>query len=154
MNDDALLEWLRKVAAEADPVPEEVAAAAREAIRLKDLDGQLAELVADSASTDSEYDTVRRAGPEITEERLLSFEGGEVRVELDISPSEDGLTIIGQLIGASAEGCALEYSDGNREQVQLDELGRFLLDGRQRGPMRIRCRSVRGSPVVTSWVNL
>lgn len=154
MNDDALLEWLRKVAAEADPVPEEVAAAAREAIRLKDLDGQLAELVADSASTDSEYDTVRRAGPEITDERLLSFEGGEVRVELGLSPSEDGLTIIGQLIGASVEGCELEYSDGNREQVQLDELGRFLHDGRRRGPMRIRCRSVRGSPVVTSWVNL
>jgi len=154
MNDDALLEWLRKVAVEADPVPDDVAAAAREAIRLKDLDGQLAELVADSASTETSYETVRRAGPEITEDRMLSFEGGEVRVELDISPSDDGLTIIGQLVGASPEGCELEYSDGSREQVQLDELGRFLLDGRQRGPMRIRCRSVRGSPVVTSWVNL
>jgi len=154
MNDDELVEWLKHVAAEADPLPDHIAAAAREAIRLKDLDGQLAELVADSASSETEYETVRRAAPDITEERLLSFEAGEVRVELDISPGDNGLTVIGQLIGTALEGCELEYRDGSREEVQLDELGRFLLDGRQPGPMRIRCRTVSGSPVVTSWVNL
>ncbi len=154
-RDDALLEWLRRVAAEADPVPEDIGAAARAAIMLHDLDGQLAELIADSAGTtpDLEYETVRRAA-DTTADRLLSFEGGGVRVDLEVVPGDDGLTVVGQLVGASPEGCELEYGDGRRETVDLDELGRFLLDRSQGGPVRIRCSSVNGSPIVTSWVNL
>jgi hypothetical protein len=155
-DDDALLEWLRQVAAEADPVPEDISAAAREAITLHNLDGELADLIADSAGTtpDLEYETVRRAAADTTADRLLSFEGGGVRVELEIVPGDDGLTVIGQLVGASAGECELEYGDGRRETVQLDELGRFLLDRARGGPVRIRCSSARGTPVVTSWVNL
>ncbi|WP_405071511.1 hypothetical protein OG558_19385 [Kribbella sp. NBC_01510] len=155
-EDDALLEMLSQVAAEADPLPEDVTAAAREAIRMHDLDGQLAELIADSASTaaDLEYETVRRATAGITADRLLSFEGGGVRVELEIAPGDDGLTVIGQLVGASPVACDVECGDGRRETVQLDELGRFILDRRQGGPVRIRCRSVSGRSVITSWVNL
>ncbi|TCO26618.1 hypothetical protein EV652_107511 [Kribbella steppae] len=155
-DDDALLEWLRQVAAEADPLPEDIGMAAREAITLHDLDGELAELIADSAGTtpDLEYETVRRAAADTTADRLLSFEGGDVRVELEIVPGDDGLTVVGELVGASPDGCELEYGDGRRETVQLDELGRFLLDRKRGGPVRIRCRSVHGSPVVTAWVNL
>lgn len=155
-RDDELLDWLRRVAAEADPVPEDIGVAARAAITLHDLDGELAELIADSAGTtsDLEYETVRRASPDPTSDRLLSFEGGGVRVELEVMPGDGGLTVIGQLVGASPDGCELEYGDGHREAVQLDELGRFLLDRTRGGPVRMRCSSVRGSPVVTSWVNL
>jgi hypothetical protein len=155
-RDDELLDWLRRVAAEADPVPEDIGVAARAAILLHDLDGELAELIADSAGTTSgvEYETVRRASADPTADRLLSFEGGGVRVELEIMPGDGGLTVIGQLDGASPDGCELEYGDGHRETVQLDELGRFLLDRTRGGPVRMRCTSVRGSPVVTSWVNL
>ncbi|MGW1343053.1 hypothetical protein ACWCOV_18520 [Kribbella sp. NPDC002412] len=155
-DDEALLAWLRQVANEADPLPEVVSAAAREAITMRDLDGELAELIADSsgATPDLQYDVVRRATPDATADRLLSFEGGGVRAELEIMPSDDGLTVIGQLVGAAPDGCELEYGDGRRESLELDELGRFLLDRRRGGPVRIRCRSVRGSPVTTSWVNL
>jgi hypothetical protein len=155
-RDDELLDWLRRVAADADPVPEDIGVAARAAIMLHDLDGELAELIADSNGTtsDVEYEAVRRAAADPTADRLLSFEGGGVRVELEILPGDDGLTVIGQLDGAAPEGCELEYGDGHRETVQLDELGRFLLDQARRGPVRMRCSSVRGSPVVTSWVNL
>lgn len=155
-RDEALLAWLRQVANEADPVPEVISAAAREAIRMHDLDGELAELIADSAGTtpDLQYDVVRRATPDAAADRLLSFEGGGVRAELEVIPGDDGLTVIGQLVGASPDDCELEYGDGRREALELDELGRFLLDRRRGGPVRIRCRSVRGSPVTTSWVNL
>jgi hypothetical protein len=155
-DDEALLQWLSQVAAEADPVPEHVLAAAREAIRMHDLDAQLAELIADSADAtpDLQYEAVRRASADATADRLLSFEVGAVRVELEIAVSDDGLTVIGQLVGASPEGCELEDGEGRRETVEVDELGRFLLDRRRTGPIRIRCRTVDGSPVVTSWVNL
>ncbi|MEV0802346.1 hypothetical protein AB0I34_31930 [Kribbella sp. NPDC050281] len=150
-DDDALLAWLKRVAAEADPMPGDITAAAREAIGLHDLDGQLAELIADSAGSTPEYDAVRRTE---ASDRLLSFEGGGVRVELEIVPDDGELTVIGQVIGASPEGCELEYGDGRRETLPLDDLGRFLVDRRRSGPVRIRCRSVDGSPVITSWVNL
>ncbi|MEU4193353.1 hypothetical protein AB0E69_15760 [Kribbella sp. NPDC026611] len=155
-GDDELMEWLRRVAAEADPVPADISAAAREVIGLRDLDGELADLIADSAGVtpDLEYEPVRRAAPETAEDRLLSFEGGGVRIELEIAPGDDGLTVVGQLLGASPMECELESADGHRERVQLDELGRFILDRRERGPVRIRCRSVRGGPVTTAWVNL
>ena len=150
-DDDALLAWLKRVAAEADPMPGDITAAAHEAIGLYDLDGQLAELIADSAGSTPEYDAVRRTE---TADRLLSFEGGGVRVELEIVPDDAELTVIGQVLGASPEGCELEYGDGRREPLPLDDLGRFLVDRRRSGPVRIRCRSVDGSPVITSWVNL
>ena len=155
-RDDELLEWLRRIAAEADPVPENIGVAARSAIMLHDLDGELAELIADSAGTTSEleYETVRRAAADPVEDRLLSFEGGGVRVELEIMPGDNGLTVIGQLVGAAPDGCELEYGDGHRSTLELDELGRFLLDRTRGGPVRMRCSSVNGSPVVTSWVNL
>jgi hypothetical protein len=153
-DDDVLLEWLRRVAAEADPVPEVIGAAAREAIRMHALDAELAELIADStgAAPELEYETVRRSTPDA--DRLLSFEGGGVRVELEIAPGDDGPTVIGQLVGASAEGCEFEYGDGDRESVRLDDLGRFLFTARRAGPVRIRCRSADGSAVITSWVSL
>jgi hypothetical protein len=150
-DDDALLAWLKRVAAEADPMPGDITAAAREAIGLHDLDGQLAELIADSAGSAPEYDAVRRTE---AADRLLSFEGGGVRVEVEIVPDDGELTVIGQVIGASPEDCELEYGDGRREALPLDDLGRFLADRRRSGPVRIRCRSVDGSPVITSWVNL
>ncbi|NEA30701.1 hypothetical protein [Streptomyces sp. SID13031] len=155
-GDDALLEWLRQVALQADPVPEGVSAAARAAIGMHDLDGRLAELIADSAGAvpGLEYDAVRRATTDGSTERLLSFEGEGVRVEVEIAPGAEGLTVIGQLVGAAPAECQLEYGDGRRETVQLDDLGRFLLEQWPPGPVRIRCRSARGTPVITSWVNL
>ena len=150
-DDDALLAWLKRVAAEADPMPGDITAAAHEAIGLHDLDGELAELIADSAGLTPEYDAVRRTE---AADRLLSFEGGGVRVELEIVRDDGELTVIGQVIGASPVDCELEYGDGRRETLPLDDLGRFLVDRRRSGPVRIRCRSVDGSPVLTSWVNL
>lgn len=154
-DDDVLLELLSQVAAQADPLPEDIAVAAREAISMHDVDGELAELIADSASTapDLEYETVR-ATAGTTADRLLSFEGGGVRVELEVVPGDDALTVIGQLVGAAPDSCDLEYGDGRRETVQLDELGRFLLDRWRGGPVRVRCRSAGGRPVITSWVSL
>jgi hypothetical protein len=154
-DDDVLLERLSQVAAQADPLPDDIAVAAREAIRMHDVDGELAELIADSASTapDLEYETVR-ATASTTADRLLSFEGGGVRVELEVLPGDEALTVIGQLVGASPDSCDIEYGDGRRETVQLDELGRFLLDRWRGGPVRIRCRSEGGQSIITSWVSL
>jgi len=49
LSDDELMAWLSELAATADPVPEPLLAAARDAFGLRDLDARVAELVRDSA---------------------------------------------------------------------------------------------------------
>jgi hypothetical protein len=153
-KEDADLDDLRRVVRDVDPVPGEVFAAARAAITTRGLDAELAALVADSAAVEAElrFEPVRRAPTEADDTRLLSFDGGGVRVELEVSGQPDRLAVVGQLFGASHRGCVVEQADGRVHNVDLDSLGRFLITGVTSGPARLRCRSEFGSHVTTQWV--
>jgi hypothetical protein len=146
-EDDLLLDRLRRVAAEADAVPENVLAAARAALATRDPDLELARLVADSA--EAGFEPVR-SGPVAA--RLLAFDGGGVRVDLDVEVAGGRTVLIGHLTGADA--CVLERGDGGRQLVPLDELGRFRVGGVRPGPLRLRCRGPAGRTVTTSWVTV
>lgn len=153
-TDDDLLARLRGLAAEVDPVPDAVRRAARAALATRDLDGQLARLVADSAATSAPpaYQVVRASDP--VDDRFVTFDGGGLGIELEITETADGRTLVGQVVGGRLAECVLEHGDGRREVLPLDPLGRFLLSGVSAGPVRLRCRSLTGPPVTTSWVNL
>lgn len=153
-HDDDLLDRLRGIAGSIDPVPAAVLEAARAAVETRDLDGELAGLVADSADVASGrgFEPVRR-GPEPVDDRLLSFDGGGVRIEVEVIGDGGGLTVIGQLTGV-ADRLEFEHGNGRRAEVPVDELGRFLLGGLLPGPVRLRCRSASGAQVTTSWINL
>jgi hypothetical protein len=148
------LENLRRIVSDVDPVPDEVFAAARAAIITRELDAELAALVADSAAVEDElrFDPVRTASTEVADTRLLSFDGGGVRVELEVSGQADQLMVVGQLIGAADRGCILEQADGRVHDVEVDSLGRFLISGVTSGPARMRCRAASGARVTTHWV--
>jgi hypothetical protein len=150
-DDDALVAALRRVAAEAEPVPPGVVEAARAAILTRHLDHELAELIADSADADSGllFEAVR--GPDAARSRLLSFDGGGVQVDVDLAPAGGGLRMIGQFTGP-VTGCGVERGDGGAVEVQVDELGRFVVDGVPRGPIRLRYRSEAGQMVRTAWL--
>ena len=153
-RDNADLDNLRRIVRDVDPVPDEVVAAARAAIITRELDAELAALVADSAAIEDElrFDPVRTASTEAADTRLLSFDGGGVRVELEVSGQADQLMVVGQVIGAADRGCVLEQADGRVHEVELDSLGRFLITGVTSGPARLRCRSASGGRVSTHWV--
>jgi hypothetical protein len=157
-HDDELVDVLRRLAAEADPVPEDVGAAARAAINTRDLDHQLAMLIADSAADASDlegptaFEPVRAGGGE--QRRLLTFAADDVQIDIEVSDHGDRLDLIGQLTGASTDGCALEYAGGTQRALDVDSLGRFLATGVERGPVRARFRSATGAPMTTSWVRL
>lgn len=150
--DDQLMVELRRVVRAVDPVPEGVLAAARAAIAMRDLDGDLAELVADSGTPTPAGAVRTGAGG-----RLLSFTCGPVQIDLEVideaAAPERLVDIIGQLSGGSAEDCVLEYP-GGRQPVSLDREGRFAVTGARSGPMRVRCRSAAGARVTTAWVTL
>jgi hypothetical protein len=151
--DDQLIGELRRVVRMVDPVPDGVLAAARAAIATRDLDGELAELMADliaDSGTRVAAGLVRSGTPR----RLLSFACGQVQIDLEITTGSDRLIgIIGQLTGGSTDDCVLEYPAG-RQPVSLDSLGRFAVTGARSGPMRVRCRSAAGERVTTTWVTL
>jgi len=153
-RDNADLDNLRRIVRDVDPVPDEVFAAARAAIITRELDAELAALVADSAAMEDElrFDPVRTASTEAADTRLLSFDGGGVQVELEVSGQADQLMVVGQVIGAADRGCVLEQADGRVHEVELDSLGRFLITGVTSGPARLRCRSASGGRVSTHWV--
>jgi len=153
-RDNADLDNLRRIVGDVDPVPDEVFAAARAAIITRELDAELAALVADSAAMEDElrFDPVRTASTEAADTRLLSFDGGGVQVELEVSGQADQLMVVGQVIGAADRGCVLEQADGRVHEVELDSLGRFLITGVTSGPARLRCRSASGGRVSTHWV--
>lgn len=149
-GDDELLAQLRRIAAEADPVPELVIQAARSAFGLRDLDARLAELVRDSA-VDVPATAVRGG-----DRRMLSFEAGDVAVECEITERDLRRDILGQLVGGLAAGidaevAGTEVTSTQRVTVQVDERGRFSVRDLPAGPVRLRCRLADGTTVVTSW---
>ncbi|MFI5908270.1 hypothetical protein [Dactylosporangium sp. NPDC051541] len=150
-DDDALMEELRRAAAVADPVPDLVLINARAAFATRDLDAQLAALVADSLAAAGEPAAVRGPGEG---ESLLLFAAGPAEIDLAVVERPGGLTLIGQLTGAEPTGCELERGDGHREPVEVDELGRFLISGVPPGPLRLHCRVAPDNLVVTPWTNV
>jgi len=150
-RDDDLVAELRRVANEADPVPEAVIAAARAAITTRDLDGELALLIADSAAAALAFEPTRTGTTGLSGGRLLSFAGGGLQVDLEVTERGELRDLVGQLAGSPATRCTVEYAGGERP-LPLDDLGRFTLTGVRPGPIRLRCRPAPGVLVTTAWV--
>jgi hypothetical protein len=145
--DAALLALLQRVAEQVDPVPELSYDLARATFGLRDLDSQLAALMHDSALEAG--DLVRRGGD--ADVRLLSYEAGDLMVELQVSASGASRTILGEVVGGRVERIAVQ-TDGPGVEVQPDELGRFRLADLPTGPFRIRLQMTDGRSITTSWV--
>ena len=138
--DERLLARLRDTAAQYDPVPEHVLAAARAALGTRRLDEELAALVADSALADA---GVRAEAPAV---RLLTFESAEVSLELQVEYRDDRVAVRGLVTGATGE--AVVEVAGERHAVPIDD-GWFAVTGLPRGATRV---TVPGT--TTSWVHL
>jgi hypothetical protein len=145
--DEALLAVLQRVAEQVDPAPGLCYDLARAAFILRDLDSQLAALTHDSAVDSG--DLVRAGGePGV---RLLSYEAGELTVELQVSAHGAGRAVLGEVNGGAVARLAVQ-TNGATIDVVPDELGRFRLDDVPAGPFRIRLVTVDGRSIRTSWV--
>ena len=155
-DDDALLDLLRRVVAEADPMPDTVLAAADAAIETRDFGARLATLIADSARPDlrAALAQVRHGQPEPADERVLVYDGGGVQIDVAVRSGVESLMMLGRITGASIAEARLERADGRSEFLDPDEMGRFVLGGIVPGPFRLRCRSTAGYAVVTEWIRL
>jgi hypothetical protein len=145
---DALLGLLADAAAQADPVPDHVLAAARAALGWRTLDAELAALVEDSA--EQPLAGVRGGGP-----RLLTFEADDTAVVVEVSAVGDARRLLGQLVEPRAARIEVRHPGGTTT-VDADDLGRFAAAEIPAGPVSIVCRF--GPPsarvVATTWVTL
>lgn len=146
--DERLLDRLRAVLAQVDPVPADVLAAARAAFTMRDLDEELALLVADSESALGGLATVRAA----LTARLLSFETPGGGVELELTGAGSRVDLQGQALGSPLTQLTVEHVEGV-EQLDVDSLGSFAAQGLPAGRLRLRWVDASGRRVVTPWVD-
>lgn len=145
-TDEALLGELRGVLAQVDPVPGYVLEAARAAFGVRDLDRELATLVADSASTLGTRAPVRA----LLTLRTLSFEASETGVELELSAAGKRFDLRGQVLGGVRGPVMVDHSEG-AAQAKADELGWCEVRGVSAGRLRVRWTDGAGRATVTAW---
>ncbi|MDO9356529.1 MAG: hypothetical protein Q7T55_22720 [Solirubrobacteraceae bacterium] len=147
--DDQLMAELGDLFGRTDPVPSPVTLAAYAAIELRDLDAQLAELLSDSAVEDRELAGVRSTA---TPTRLLTFSLGEDEyIEVDVAEDGETRALTGYVVPSSEGRFAVEHASGALEG-DLDEHGRFSIDGVPSGPARLRFLLPGRAAIVTPWL--
>jgi hypothetical protein len=149
--DVELVEDLRRIGRDRDPVPPNVVAGAKALFTWRTIDAELAELTFDSVETGAELVGVRGADTI----RLLTFEASTLTVELEVHPTGDRRRLVGQLVPAAPAIVEVRHGAGTAE-VETDELGRFAVDGIAAGPIRLDVRAADqpGPAVSTSWVSV
>jgi hypothetical protein len=150
-----LMNELRSILERVDPPPGEISEFARAALGWRRLDGELAELLADSA-LETGATALARSGS--AGGRWLTFKADGLAIDLQIEADGGVLTLLGQLAPPPA-AAAIEVQTGDgavAATADADSLGRFRVKVEARG--RIRLRVLRpdppGAPIETSWFSV
>jgi hypothetical protein len=143
-DDEDLMSSLRRIAAQVDPVPQDVIDGGRAAYLTRRLDAELAELLLDSAVGSAQ---VRGVAEQV---RLLSFQLDDISLEVQAEYADDHVSVRG-LVGGPSVAVEVELA-GERRELPVDPDGQF---GTRlpRGAARFRLRT-RGRSITTSWVLL
>jgi len=151
--DDVELEQeLQRVVTQVDPVPPVLLEAAVGAFTWRTIDADLAELVFDSLVDHDEASLVRGT----VQGRMLSFRASNLTIELEVTGADASRRLVGQLMPPQRGSVDIRQGD-SVVTVEADELGRFVADALQAGPISLRCRldsamAIGQPPVVTDWI--
>ncbi|MGC5028755.1 hypothetical protein [Micromonospora sp. DT229] len=146
-DDDRLTAELGAALRDTGGVPEEHLVAARAAFAWRTVDAELtlAELTFDSACQAEPAGLTRSTGSV----RTLSFRGGPVLLEIEVSPAG----IVGQLCPADGGRISARTATGTYDETAVDPVGLFSLGVPPPGPVRLRAEA-GGFTVITDWVCL
>jgi hypothetical protein len=146
--DACVPEDLAAVIHTADPIPFDVLQSLRGSLGRRSSEGELAELVYDSVLDEPSNVRSLNLG------RQLSFQGPQISVEMEVVAERH--RVIGQLVPAVPGQVEIRHGRGS-ETIEVDDLGRFVVEGIPKGPVSFRCcGSDDGKSVVTTtdWVVL
>jgi hypothetical protein len=148
---EELIEQLRRLAGEVDPVPNKVTLYAKAALGWRRIDAELAELLTDSA-LDSETLAPTRSGQK---SRVISFRSTDLEINVEVRPTDTGLLLLGQLAPPSKATIEVQKDDGSEAAaVDADDLGRFRAELARNGRIRLRVIRDAHPNVETSWISL
>lgn len=145
MNDDELMTRVRGVFELLDPVPEHVLAAGSSAYRHRLPDAALAELTDDHGGAPA---GARGAG-----DRLLTFAGPGLTVELEVCGTGRGRELTGQLSPATSARLQVRHPAG-RLTGRVDPAGRFTIAEVPSGLVSLVFLLPDATSIVTSWVRV
>jgi hypothetical protein len=151
---DTILADLRRIVTAVDGVPSTVVDAAHAAFLTRDIDAEIAALISDSRTAEgagTAYDPVRAEEDPAQRQWLLSFQGGGVHIDIEVDDGQRRIRLLGQLDGAPVDECVVQ-AEGRSTRVDLDGLGRFIVEGLAHGPIRLRCLLTDGRRITTTWV--
>jgi hypothetical protein len=137
---------LSRIVMERDSVPDDVVGAAKASFAWRSVEDELAALVYDSAD-----DTPVLVGVRGGSARQLTFEAGDLTIELEVGGAARG--VVGQLSPAQPASIELRH-DGGSAFVDSDALGRFGIERVPDGPVSLRLQQAGGGRVATDWVRL
>jgi hypothetical protein len=144
--DDELMDSLRRIANDVDAAPELVTESARAAFSTRRLDDELAELLHDSDLAPSPGVRLAQPGP-----RLLSFEVGDVSLEISIGEVDGRLTMRGVAVGTIGDA-EIETTTGGSSTTPIDGRGWFRMNDLPAEPLRVRVHAADGKSVTTGWI--
>lgn len=144
--DERLLDALRELLERSAPLPARVVEMAKESYTWRTVDAELAELTRDSL-VDPAVGSVRGA----TTPRTMTFEAGDVSIEIEVAVSGENRRMLGQIVPPQPARIEVRQDDVTRT-IDADVVGRFVVDGLTTRPLRLRCHLPGRRPVVTEWV--
>jgi hypothetical protein len=148
---EKLLDELRLLVNQVDPVPQEVTRFADAALGWRRIDAELAELLSDSALESAATAAAVRSGERA---RSLTFRSSDLEIDLELQVGDDGVTVLGQLAPAGRARIEVQRDDGSTfTSVEADELGRFRFELREAGRVRLLVVRDEQPPVETSWIS-
>jgi hypothetical protein len=158
-EDRRLLEELRRLFQDTDPLPEQATRLAKASYGWRTLDAELAALTHDSL-VDQAPLAMRGAAPP----RLLAFDAADLRVEVEVETLGAGgagaesagaaggqRRLLGQLVPPQPARIEARDGAGGRRTVEADEAGRFAIDPLPAGPLSLWCVRPGSPPVATEW---
>jgi hypothetical protein len=152
-SDDLLLARLGDMFREVDPPPTDAVELARQSFALRNLDAELAELAEDSDESHAAM-AVRASGPS-AEPRELTFEGGDLTIAIEVTVVGPRRRLVGQLDPAGPTDVRVrQFALPEDRAVEVDQFGRFLVDGLLPGPTSLVCHRRDAAPVATQWTIL
>jgi hypothetical protein len=145
--DDRLLKDLQSLLGRVERPPRQVIEAAKESYTWRTVDAELAALTSDSLLDPA-------VGVRGTQEpRLLTFEAGDLMIEVEVSVAGAERRLLGQLVPPQAAQIDLRQGATTRT-AQADVTGRFAVRDLLARPFSLRCTFTDREPVHTEWVNL
>jgi hypothetical protein len=152
-DEDELFRRLTEMLSPQHNPPASVTQLAKQSFGLRTVDAELAALVADSEVHGTAAPV--RGRQAISVPRLLTYQTAGLLVELEIGAISGRRRILGELLPEGEATIEVRQPGAADSRfVDVDNEGRFVVDGLRTGPFSLTCRRPGRNPVTTEWTSL